>query len=323
VTLPPNPLPLAKDNSDNSIICPSLEGQADPAAAYRKLVQWFSKPELTYVAFSGGVDSALVLHAAVEGAGKSKVKAVTADSASLPRAELEAVEQSVRTLGVEWIVLKTEELDDPLYRANSGDRCYHCKQTLYKALRPISTKPGMVTVDGTNLSDFGDTRPGLRAATEQGVLHPLVECGFDKSLVRAVSRMIGLATADKPASACLSSRIPVGTEVSAEKLARVEAAEAALRSLGFFQVRVRYHEGFSANGKPNFSDLLGRVEFGIEELSRALEPLMTGRIVEAVTSAGFNRVEIDPNGYRSRERTTSALVGLPSAARQRSQGGVV
>ena len=204
-------LPLANETAENSVTRRSTLEPIDPSIAYQRLVQWFTKPELTYVAFSGGVDSALVLHAAAEGAGISKVKAVTADSASLPRTELEAVEKFVRALGVEWIVLKTDELDDPLYRANSGDRCYHCKQTLYKALRPISTEPGKVTVDGTNLSDFGDTRPGLRAASEQGVLHPLVECGFDKPLVRAVSRMIGLAAADKPASACLSSRIPVGS----------------------------------------------------------------------------------------------------------------
>lgn len=284
---------------------------SEQAAAYGRLVDWFRPYSRIYTAFSGGADSALVLQAAVAGAGKSRVCAVTADSASLPRAELAQIERLVSSAGVEWIVLKTDELNNPLYRANAGDRCYHCKQALYSAIdslarEQIGKTAGVVIVDGTNTSDLGDDRPGLRAAAEHEVRHPLVEAGFDKAMVRLVSRELGLATADKPAMACLSSRLPVGTEVSSERLSQIEQAESALRELGFLQLRVRFHE--LVGGKK----ILARIELNPQELARATDPQLRSAVLAAVASAGFDLVTLDLAGYSS--PAGDDLVGLPASA---------
>ena len=282
--------------------------------SYQTLVQWFQPYSKVFVAFSGGVDSALVLRAAIDGAGAQRVAAVTADSPSLPRAEFDQIKAMISGFGVEWIILNTDELNKAEYRANSGDRCYHCKQTLYNGIDKIVCAAGQVAVDGTNTGDLGDHRPGLRAAAEHKIKHPLVESRFDKSLVRAVSRRLGLVTADKPAMACLSSRIPVGTEVTIEKLSRIERAEAGLKSLGFSQLRVRYHE-LNSGAEPDGLklNLLARIELAPDELHRAtIDPELRRAMIEAVNDAGFDLVTLDLAGYKG--AAADDLITLPDAA---------
>jgi uncharacterized protein len=183
-------------------------------------------------------------------------------------------------------MVETHEMLDPSYRANDGRRCYFCKRELFRALRELAPGGGATLLYGAITDDLGDDRPGMRAAVEAGARAPLLEAGLDKATVRALSRRLGLPTWNKPALACLASRIPVGTSVTAAALRQVEAAEEAVRSLGYRQVRVR-HGGRAA-----------RVEVDPDEVARALEPGGRERIVEAVRRAGFESVAIDPEGYR-------------------------
>jgi uncharacterized protein len=238
------------------------------------------------VAFSGGVDSTALLHAGREALGDRCI-AVTADSPSLPRAELAEAEALARELGVRHVVLPTNELERPGYRANAGDRCYHCKKELFVTVATRRTEiapPDWVVVYGAITDDLGDHRPGQRAAAEHGVQAPLVDAGFAKTDVRAYSRQHGLRTADKPSFACLSSRVPYGTSIDAGVLARIEAAEQVLRDLGFRQFRVRHH------------DALARVEVGPDELPRAFE--LRDRIGRGLVAAGYTFVALDVFGYR-------------------------
>lgn len=239
------------------------------------------------VAFSGGVDSTALLHACHRELGDRTV-AVTADSPSLPRAELAEAAALARDLGVRHVVLPTHELERPGYRQNAGDRCYHCKKELFVtvARQRTSIAPAdWAVVYGAITDDLGDHRPGQRAAAEHGVLAPLVDAGFAKTDVRRYSREVGLRTADKASFACLSSRVPYGSPIDAAVLARIEAAEQVLRAHGFRQFRVRHH------------DRLARVEVGPSELERAFalrEPLRAG-----ILAAGYTFVALDLFGYRS------------------------
>ncbi|HKB42283.1 MAG TPA: ATP-dependent sacrificial sulfur transferase LarE, partial [Gemmataceae bacterium] len=209
------------------------------------------------VAFSGGIDSTVVAKAAFLALGDQAV-AVTADSPSVPRRELKEAEQLAKQIGIRHRIVQTEEFDDPDYVRNDGTRCYFCKSELYgrvESLLPLTPSPSpsggegegvrgeAVVCSGANLDDQGDYRPGLKAAAEHGVRHPLQEAGFTKADVRALARFWGLPTWDKPASPCLSSRLAPGVEVTHERTARVEAAEEYLRSLGYRECRVRLHEG--------------------------------------------------------------------------------
>lgn len=239
------------------------------------------------VAFSGGVDSSALLHACRDALGESTV-AVTADSPSLPRAELAEAAAVARELGVRHVVLPTHELEQAAYRANAGDRCYHCKKELFvtvaqqrAAIAPVDWS----VVYGAITDDLGDHRPGQKAAAEHGVRAPLIDAGFDKRDVRRYSRDHGLRTADKPSFACLSSRVPHGTPIDAAVLARIEAAEAAMRQLGFRQFRVRHH------------DRLARVEVDAAELPRAFDQRLA--IGERLLAAGYVFVALDVFGYRS------------------------
>jgi uncharacterized protein len=209
------------------------------------------------VAVSGGVDSSVLLHAAHAVLGERAV-GVVADSPSLPRAELAATHAFAEELGARLEVVRTEELDDPRYAANRGDRCYFCKQALFDAMDSVARRHGIEHLAyGELADDLQDDRPGTRAAAEQGVLAPLRAAGLTKDDVRRYAREHGLAVATKPASACLASRIPVGTAVTAAGLATVERAEAAVRALGFSVLRVR-HLGRRA-----------RLEVDADELERA------------------------------------------------------
>ncbi|MBL8734422.1 MAG: ATP-dependent sacrificial sulfur transferase LarE [Planctomycetes bacterium] len=239
------------------------------------------------VAFSGGVDSTALLHACRQSLG-DRVVAVTADSPSLPRGELQECRVLAAELGVPHVVLPTDELQQEGYRQNAGDRCFFCKQALFVTVaerRAEFAATDWAVAYGAITDDLGDHRPGQQAAAEHGVLAPLVAAGFAKVDVRRYSRDAGLRTADKPSFACLSSRVPYGTRIDAAVLRRIEAAEAVLRAHGFRQFRVRHH------------DHLARVEVGPDELPRAFElHAVLGRGIQA---AGYTFVAIDVFGYRA------------------------
>ncbi|HEX4608617.1 MAG TPA: ATP-dependent sacrificial sulfur transferase LarE, partial [Urbifossiella sp.] len=218
------------------------------------------------VAFSGGIDSTVVARAAVLALG-AKAVAVTADSASVPRAELAAARDLAARIGIRHVVVPTDEFDNPDYLRNDGARCYHCKSELYTRVERLLPELGVpVIASGANLDDRGDYRPGLAAAAEHAVRHPLQEAGFTKADVRAVARHWGLPTWDKPAAPCLSSRLAPGLAVTPERTRRVEDAEAFLRTLGLRDCRVRYHEGD-----------LARVEVPADDVARlAADPVRAG-----------------------------------------------
>ncbi len=240
------------------------------------------------VALSGGVDSAVVAKAAAVALGTNAV-AVTADSASVPRAELAQAKQLAAAIGIRHVVVNTNEFDDPNYLRNGGDRCYFCKSELYSRVVALLPELGVgVVCSGANLDDRGDYRPGLTAAAELGVRHPLQEAGFTKADVRAAAKFWGLPVWDKPASPCLSSRLAPGLAVTPERTGRVEAAEAYLKSLGLRDGRVRYHEGD-----------LARVEVPTDEISRFLSPDVRAELSAKLKALGFKYVTIDLDGFRS------------------------
>ncbi len=253
----------------------------------RKIKSLILEMDSALVAFSGGVDSTLVLALAHDVLGE-KALAVTAQSASMPDREMKACHQLAKEIGVKHLVVKTEEMSNPNYRANPANRCYHCKTELYSSLKKVAQQENILNIlNGTNTDDLGDYRPGLDSAREQGVRSPLVEAGFNKQEVRELSRKMELSVWDKPAMACLSSRIPYGQPVTPEKLAMIEQAEDLLLSLGFTQVRVR-HLG-----------TLARIELDKNEIPRYQNDKSVQKAVEEKLKAlGFNNVVLDPEGYR-------------------------
>ncbi len=271
---------------------------AEICAAAERLVAWFPGSGTVTVAFSGGVDSALVLAAAMRACGAGRVRAVLADSPSLPRRELGEAQEIAALLGAPLEILLTHELSSPDYRKNDASRCYHCKSALYGAVLNRLMSSGSnaaLIVDGTNADDGSDVRPGLRAANEARVRHPLAECGLTKRAVRDVSRLWGLPTWNKPEMACLASRVPHGTEVSEPKLALIEAAEAELLRCGFRGGRVRLHELPAAAGDVAF---LARIELAPSDVIRAADPDMRTRLAGALRQLGFAFVTVDLEGYR-------------------------
>ncbi|CAN5594652.1 ATP-dependent sacrificial sulfur transferase LarE [soil metagenome] len=237
------------------------------------------------VAFSGGADSAFLAWVATDELGAAAVRCVTAVSPSLPADELEDCRSLAVEWGLRWSTVSTTELDDPDYRANDADRCYHCKEALAVALDPIAAAADATVALGVNLDDLGDHRPGQRAAIEHGAAFPLVEAGFTKAMVRSASRAFGLRTADKPAAACLASRVPYGTPVTLGVLAEVEAAESALRRLGFGELRVRHYRDTA------------RIEVPLERLADLV--LARVAVVDAVHAAGYRYVTLDLEGLRT------------------------
>lgn len=239
------------------------------------------------VGYSGGVDSTLLLRAAVDVLGLGNVLAVVADTPSLPRKELADALRLAESMGAACAVIDPEELNDPDYAKNSADRCYFCKKCLFSMIARVAAEKGFATVlDGNNADDAGDYRPGRRAAVELGVKSPLMEAGLTKAEIRALSARAGLPTADKPAMACLASRIPYGTPVTAEVLAQVERAEEALRAAGFAQCRVRHHGD------------VARIEVAVAELPRLLAEGLREEVVREVKAAGYRYVTLDLQGYR-------------------------
>jgi len=237
------------------------------------------------VAFSGGADSALLAWVATDELGSEHARCVTAVSPSLPADELDDCAALAREWGLAWETVATDELDDPRYRSNDGERCYHCKEALAVALGPIAAGAAATVALGVNVDDLGDHRPGQRAAVEHGAVFPLVAAGFTKAMVRDTSRALGLRTADKPAAACLASRVPYGTPVTLSILREVEAAEAALRRLGFGELRVRHYRDTA------------RLEVPLDRL----EDVVAARapVVAAVRAAGYRYVTLDLEGLRS------------------------
>jgi uncharacterized protein len=252
-----------------------------------ELHRWFLPLERVVVAYSGGADSTLVAAVAARALGERSL-AVTAVSPSLPLGELEEARSVAGRLGVCHRTVRTRETERPEYLANGLDRCYHCKTELYDVLGAVAAEAGGATVvSGANLDDLGDYRPGLRAAEEHGVRHPLVEVGLSKADVRAAARSLGVPTWDKPASACLSSRIAFGVTISVEELSKVGRAERILKDLGFRQCRVRVH-----------GDLV-RIEVEPEDLARLSQPGVRDRVVEAILGLGYRYVTLDLQGFRS------------------------
>ena len=250
-------------------------------------------------AFSAGVDSTLVAVVAQQELGQSAL-AVTAVSASLAPSELDDAVKLAEELGLRHRLVQTREVEDERYASNPIDRCYFCKSHLYTELEGLARElNAQAILNGLNVDDLGEWRPGARAAAErQLVRSPLHEAGFGKAEIRALARALGLPNWDKPALACLSSRVPYGERVTPNKLARIGQAEAALRALGFRQLRVRH-----------FSDR-ARVEIAPDELPRVAAEGLSPRIEAELLALGFPAVEIDPRGYRS-GRLNDGLVPLP------------
>lgn len=251
------------------------------------------------VAYSGGVDSTFLLRVAHDVLGEHAV-ALTARSPSVPATELEAAAGLAARIGARHLVADSHELERPAYQRNDPRRCYHCKHELYTLTGAYARRLGLRHVaNGANVDDLGDYRPGLEAAREFGIRSPLVEAGLTKAEIRELSRALELPTWDKPALACLASRIPYGTAVTVERLTLVDGCEAALRGLGFRQIRVRYH-GDTA-----------RIEVSPEEIGRFAEPTLREEVVRRFREAGFTYVTLDLAGYRQ----GSLNEALPSSPR--------
>jgi uncharacterized protein len=243
--------------------------------------------ERVLVAFSGGVDSSFLLRVAVDELG-DRVVALTTRSPTAAEDDEAIAMVLAEALGVRHLVIDANELDIPGYAQNPANRCYFCKNSLYDICRAEAVKLGGVSiVDGVNLDDLGDYRPGLRAAEEHGVRHPLAEVGLTKPEIRALSRQLGLPTADKPSSPCLSSRFPYGTPITLDGLRKVAGAERVLHRLGFAECRVRNH------------DPVARIEVPAAQLSRLTEPAIRGELVQALQALGFLYVTVDLQGFRS------------------------
>ncbi len=251
------------------------------------------------VAFSAGTDSAFVLKVAIDALGAANVVAVTGRSDSLATAEYEDAVQLAKELGAEHVVVDTEEFEDERYTSNPVNRCYYCKSTLYARMADVARSRGLrAMLSGANADDLDDWRPGLQAATEHEVIAPAAEAGLTKEDIRALSREMGLRTYDKPASPCLSSRIPYGHEVTPEKLRMVERAEAFLKAqFGVRECRVRHYGD------------LARIEVPAEFVARVSLRENIAQITDEFRALGFASVEVDPRGFRSGSLNDVILMG--------------
>ena len=282
--IPPTESPLSAEQKENVLLSSLAENSS------------------VIVALSGGADSAYLAWAAHRALGE-RALSVTAISPSFSAFDRSVVEDFVSRLGVRHEFIETHEMENPAYRTNAPDRCYFCKDELFTALDELAQARGFAAVAyGVNADDTLDFRPGQRAATEHQVLAPLLDAGLCKLEIRQLSQRAGVPTWDRPASACLASRLPYGTEVTPERLSLVERGESALRELGFRQFRVRLH------------DRLARVEISPDEMPRALTPQMAAAIAHRLKEAGFRYVALDLEGYRQGSlNETLPQPGQPSA----------
>jgi uncharacterized protein len=262
------------------------------------------------VALSGGVDSAVLLAIAAEALGPANVLAVTGRSASVTQQEIQDAQRVASALGVRHEVADTMEIDRPAYRANEGDRCFHCRSELFEVLGRIALARGLEAIAyGAIVDDLGDHRPGMTAARDRGVLAPLLDANISKSDIRILATMFNLHVHDKPANACLASRIPIGIEVTPERLNEVSRAEAALRALGFRRFRVRHH------GE------IARIELGNGEAGHFADPRIRAEAIRGVKQAGFRFVAVDLEEYgASRLEPAAAIAHLHSIGPHRDNG---
>jgi uncharacterized protein len=257
-------------------------------AALRRLEDTLRTRQRVITAYSGGVDSTLVAAVARRMLGKDNAPAVIGDSPSLPRYELDQARILAKELDLELIEVRPGEQDDEGYRANAGDRCYFCKTHLYASLKRMTKELGFRYIaNGTNTDDLGDHRPGLMAADEAEVISPLIEAGLDKEQVRELAKHLGLSNWDKPAAACLASRVPYGSEVTPKVLSQIEMAEDVLRGLGFNGFRVRHH------------DQVARIELPMDQVPRLMDDDVRRAVAEGVREAGYLYVSLDLEGFRS------------------------
>ena len=261
-----------------------MRGPEPANGSIERLRGFFSQSGPVVVAFSGGADSSLVAWAANDVLGDDAL-CVTAVSPSLATDEAADCAALAAEWGLSWQTVETDEMTRAAYRVNDADRCFHCKSALMDQLEPPAAERGATVVLGVNLDDLGDHRPGQNAARDRGARFPLVEAGFTKADVRHLSAELGLRTWDKPAAACLASRVPYGTKVTVPLLARLDRAEAALRRLGFGQLRVR-----------DYGDT-ARIELPLDDLAEAVR--RREAIVEAISGVGYRYVTLDLEGFRS------------------------
>ena len=265
-------------------------------AKEQRLLESLRALDAVFIAFSGGADSAYLAWAANEALGERAV-AITAISASFSRHDRAEADKFIVATSIHHEFIHTAELENPLYVANNADRCYHCKDELFDQMDALAQRRGVTAIAyGINADDTRDFRPGHRAAHEHKVLAPLLDAALTKAEIRWLSQRAGLATWDRPASACLSSRVPYGTAVTPEILDKIDRAEAALRTLGFRQFRVRAH------GE------LARIELAQDEMARGFEPETAAKIEAGVKAVGFTVVALDPEGYR--QGSLNALLKL-------------
>jgi uncharacterized protein len=257
------------------------------------------------VAFSGGADSAFLAWAAIRSLGHRMVLAATAVSPSLAPEELDDCRLLAHEWGMRWCQVATAEMSDPAYEANDMLRCYHCKGHLLDALGPLAGPLSATVVLGVNIDDLGDHRPGQQAAIERGAVFPLVDAGFTKADVREASRRAGLRTWDKPAGACLASRLPYGTPVTLGTLTTVGRAESGLRALGFRQVRVRHYGD------------LARIEIEVADIPRVVE--YREDVIAVVRRAGYRYVTLDLEGFRSGNLNQALVMAGPSPAERQAR----